>query len=263
MVPETTKSSKKRQFITVEQDGSGMSSDDASSGMESDHAPIKKLQGRKALLARQSSSDQIETVTTETNASVTPRNKQRVLLISSRGITFRFRHLLNDLHALFPHSKKDSKLDVKTNLQTLNELAELANCNNCVYFEVKRHSDLYMWISKTPNGPSAKLYVQNVHTMDELKMTGNCLKGSRPLLSFDKGFDSEPHWMLMKELLTQVSFHKLTQKRRLELQKPLARSNPFSTTFSHSPLPITESGSATTKSLKRQRDMPKCQKSRL
>jgi hypothetical protein len=25
-----------------------------------------------------------------------------------------------------------------------------------------------------------------VHTMDELKLTGNCLKGSRPLLSFDK-----------------------------------------------------------------------------
>lgn len=25
-----------------------------------------------------------------------------------------------------------------------------------------------------------------VHTMDELKLTGNCLKGSRPVLSFDK-----------------------------------------------------------------------------
>jgi len=26
----------------------------------------------------------------------------------------------------------------------------------------------------------------SVHTMSELKMTGNCLKGSRPLLSFDE-----------------------------------------------------------------------------
>lgn len=43
-----------------------------------------------------------------------------------------------------------------------------------------------------------------VHTMEELKMTGNCLKGSRHILSFDKNFESTPHWMLMKELFTQV-----------------------------------------------------------
>ncbi len=61
-------------------------------------------------------------------------------------------------------------------------------------------------MSKTPNGPSVKLQIQNIHTMDELKMTGNCLKGSRHVLSFDEGFDSAPHMQLMKELLTQVSF---------------------------------------------------------
>ena len=27
--------------------------------------------------------------------------------------------------------------------------------------------------------------MSTVHTMDELKLTGNCLLGSRPLLSFD------------------------------------------------------------------------------
>ena len=35
-------------------------------------------------------------------------------------------------------------------------------------------------------------------------MTGNCLKGTRPLLSFDATFNTKPHWALMKELLTQV-----------------------------------------------------------
>lgn len=34
-------------------------------------------------------------------------------------------------------------------------------------------------------------------------MTGNCLKGSRPILSFDSTFDSGPHWALLKEMLTQ------------------------------------------------------------
>lgn len=34
------------------------------------------------------------------------RNKQRVLLLSSRGITHRMRHFMNDLEALLPHVKK-------------------------------------------------------------------------------------------------------------------------------------------------------------
>lgn len=34
------------------------------------------------------------------------RNKQRVLLLSSRGVTHRMRHLMNDIEALLPHVKK-------------------------------------------------------------------------------------------------------------------------------------------------------------
>lgn len=127
------------------------------------------------------------------------------------------------------HLSADSKLDSKSNLHILNELAELNNCNvsvfgatdseefplcstsilspysqNTLYFEARKHQDLYLWASKTPNGPSAKLFVQNIHTMDELKMTGNCLKGSRPILSFDQTFDTSPHWSLLKEMFTQM-----------------------------------------------------------
>lgn len=63
-----------------------------------------------------------------------------------------------------------------------------------------------MWAAKTPNGPSIKLHVQNVHTMDELKMTGNCLKGSRGILSFDKAFEETEWGRLTKEVFTHVSF---------------------------------------------------------
>ena len=38
------------------------------------------------------------------------KNKQRVLLLSSRGITHRMRHLMNDLEALLPHTKKGKPL---------------------------------------------------------------------------------------------------------------------------------------------------------
>ncbi|TFK76214.1 ribosome biogenesis protein BRX1 [Pluteus cervinus] len=137
-------------------------------------------------------------------SSTRKRNKQRVMLLSSRGVTHRMRHLMNDLEALLPHVKKDSKLDSKSQLHLLPELADLNNCNNTLYFEARRHEDLYLWAAKTPNGPSIKLHVQNIHTMDELKMTGNCLKGSRGLLSFDKNFDDTEWGRLTKELFTHM-----------------------------------------------------------
>lgn len=40
------------------------------------------------------------------------------------------RHLLDDLAALLPHGRKESKFDSKKKLYVLNELAELYNCNN-------------------------------------------------------------------------------------------------------------------------------------
>ena len=53
--------------------------------------------------------------------------------------------------------------------------------------------------------------MENVHTKGELKMTGNCLKASRPLLSFDKNFDAHPHLLLIKELFIQVRKRKVME----------------------------------------------------
>ncbi|KAH6669910.1 Brix domain-containing protein [Halenospora varia] len=132
------------------------------------------------------------------------KNKQRVLILSSRGITYRHRHLLNDLASLLPHSRKDAKLDTKSKLYQLNELAELYNCNNVFFFEARKGKDLYLWMSKAPNGPTVKMHMQNLHTMEELHFTGNCLKGSRPILSFDASFDTAPHLRVIKELFLHI-----------------------------------------------------------
>jgi hypothetical protein len=40
-------------------------------------------------------------------------NKQRSLIIASRGISHRDRHLMSDLRDLMPHAKKDAKFDSK------------------------------------------------------------------------------------------------------------------------------------------------------
>ena len=40
--------------------------------------------------------------------------------------------------------------------------------------------------------------------MKELKLTGNCLKGSRPILVFDDHFDRTLPFRVMKEALSQI-----------------------------------------------------------
>lgn len=86
----------------------------------------------------------------------------------------------------------------------------------------KKRKDTYLWLANLPEGPSIKFYIENsrisrdctinriiflsfsVHTMAELNMIGNCLKGSRPILSFDPKFDSQPHLLLVKEVFVQT-----------------------------------------------------------
>jgi len=131
-------------------------------------------------------------------------NKNRVLVFAARGINFRGRHLLSDLMNMMPHSKTESKLQKRESLFAINEVAEMKNCGKCLLFEGRRKRDLYMWAANIARGPSVKFEVENIHTMAELKMTGNCLKASRPLLSFDKEFSADPHFALIKELFIQI-----------------------------------------------------------
>ncbi len=99
------------------------------------------------------------------------------------------RHLVQDLTDLIPNTKKESKLNRKDAVDVIDEMCFEKSCNNCMFFEQRKQKDLFMWLSKSPAGPSAKFMVTNIHTADELKLSGNCLKFSRPLLSFDEGFD--------------------------------------------------------------------------
>jgi len=132
------------------------------------------------------------------------KNRQRVLLFGSRGIPFRGRHLMENLRRLLPHTKKDSKMDKRDTLFAVNEIADMKNCNERLLFEGRKQLDIYMWVANVGTGPSAKFLVENMSTMEELKFTGNCLKGSRAILSFDPTFESLPHWQLLRELFTQV-----------------------------------------------------------
>ncbi|EFW22909.1 Ribosome biogenesis protein brx1 [Coccidioides posadasii str. Silveira] len=124
--------------------------------------------------------------------------KTRVLMLTSRGVTHRHRHLLADLAALLPHTHKESKLDTKKKTTgynfLLNSLADLHSCNVIFFLEArKRGQDLYLWLSRPPNGPTIKFSVTNLHTMGELGtgFAGNCLKGGRGVVVFDQSFGDE------------------------------------------------------------------------
>lgn len=129
--------------------------------------------------------------------------KNRVLLFCSRGLNARITHLLRDLHNLLPHTKRESKFDSKTPLSAINEVCQLQNINHVFFFEHKR-ACTFVWISRCPSGPSIRFILQNVMTMGELKLSGNCLKGSRPLLRFDDSFETVEHLKLIKELLIHI-----------------------------------------------------------
>ncbi|KAI5854080.1 Brix-domain-containing protein [Durotheca rogersii] len=157
----------------------------------------KGVNGQKKAAAASHDRDEDNGAAAKTSASKT---KQRVLVLSSRGVTYRHRHLLNDLASMLPHGRRDAKFDSKSRLAGLNELAELYNCNNVLFFQARKGTDLYWWQSKVPNGPTVKMHLQNLHTMEELHFTGNALKGSRPILSFDAAFEREPYLRVIKEL---------------------------------------------------------------
>jgi len=134
------------------------------------------------------------------------RNKQRCLVLCSRGITARYRHLLEDLRTLIPHHKKESKLDPGSDGvgRAITDIAEMRGCNTVLFLECRKRQDAYLWMGRQNGGPSVRFHVSNIHTMDELKMTGNCMKGSRPILSFDPSFSRHGHLKLMKELFVDI-----------------------------------------------------------
>lgn len=119
---------------------------------------------------------------------------------------------MTDLHSLLPHTYKDTKLDTKSSNNynaALNGLADLHSCNYIFFLEARKHGqDLYLFLAHAPNGPTIKFSVSNVHTMGELGFGGNCLKGGRGVVVFDKSFEDSlegnEHRTLIREMLKGV-----------------------------------------------------------
>ena len=128
----------------------------------------------------------------------------RVLMIGSRGITNKHKELMKDLARLLPQVRCESKMDPRDPPAVINEISDMRSCNHAMFFDSRRHSFLYLDIARVPDGPTLRFFVREMHTAEELNLTGNCLRGSRALLSFSAEFDSEPRWQMAKTLLGEV-----------------------------------------------------------
>ena len=130
--------------------------------------------------------------------------KKKVLVLASRGVTSAYMELMEDIMKLMPHCRKDPKFDKKEPLTSIVEIAQLAACKLCLYFETRKMKDLYLWAGRCEGGPSVKFLVQQVRPMRDLRLTGNCLLGSRPILSFDNAFETSPTLSVLKSLLSDI-----------------------------------------------------------
>lgn len=126
-----------------------------------------------------------------------------VLLLGTRGIKARHRHLLRDLLRLLPHARPGTKLDTEEHgLRAVVSACEDADCDSALLLDARDPSRLYMWAAGCPDGPSAMLRVRNVHTVAELNLEARRMAGVRNLLVFDKAFNVSAERRVLKALLT-------------------------------------------------------------
>lgn len=173
-------------------------------------APVKRAREEKTQNGDDASEEQMVKDFKTIQRQAAPQsavNRQKCLVLGSRNINGRDRHLLTDLRNLMPHSREHAKLATTDDMgDHLTELCTLHHCNSLMFIEAHRHDVAFLWLAQAPAGPSVKFQLGNVHTADELRMAGNCLKYSRPLLHFDHEFESVPHLRVVKSLM-QLAFN--------------------------------------------------------
>ncbi|KAL1527215.1 hypothetical protein AB1Y20_015893 [Prymnesium parvum] len=126
------------------------------------------------------------------------------LVLSTRGIKARDRHLQRDLLRLLPHAKLGHKLGGEQQLSAVPAAAEEAGCDTALLLDARDPRRLYLWLARCPGGPSAMFRVLNVHTVAELKMARRRAAAARTLLVFDRRFDEDAAKRVMRALLTRA-----------------------------------------------------------
>ncbi|CRG93249.1 ribosome biogenesis protein BRX1 homolog, putative [Plasmodium gallinaceum] len=142
------------------------------------------------------------------------KNKQRVLIVRSPLKKKNCKSFIENLKLLLPHHKIENKWDKKLNKSELSEISYSRNCNNIIFFDVKKKR-YCLWICKNLTGPSLYFEILDYIPLHSLIFSGNCLLYSRPLLIFSKHFDELDHLKIIKEMFIHVfgtpNYHPLSK----------------------------------------------------
>jgi hypothetical protein len=134
----------------------------------------------------------------------------KCLTFTSRKANSKVAGLLDDLRRMMPCSRNDNKFDKKTPLSDIVEMCEIKNCDHALYLQStvigKRRKiidkGLYFYLGATSEGPTFKFKLGSIHTLNDFKQTGNCLRHSRPnkdagaLLAIDRIPKSNVHTII-------------------------------------------------------------------
>lgn len=127
----------------------------------------------------------------------------KTVLIGNRGMGSNMRKLLQELNALLPHSKKESKFEgQRKELNGLIEICELSNSEYCAYFQEGRDT-INLNLAST-KGPSAKYELASIFRAEEQGFDGNSSKSTRPLLLFSPYFFNSNEGNVHRLLLSHV-----------------------------------------------------------
>lgn len=136
--------------------------------------------------------------------SVAGKSSDTLLVLGTRGLKSRHRHLLKDLQRILPHGRPSAKMGTEDGLKKVRALCEEADVDNALLLDARDPHRLYMWAAGCPDGPSAMFRVHNVHTVAELQFEARRCAGVRNLLSFDTGFEASAEKRVIKALLTRA-----------------------------------------------------------
>lgn len=131
-------------------------------------------------------------------------HQYKPLVLVKKGIAPFMRHFVKeDFSQAIPRAEFDRKFTGESYVQ-VNDIADEKNCDSIILFETKHSEEHYMWLSLAHRGPTVCFYVENIHTIEELHLIGECSNKTRPLLFFDPKFDESPLYGISKELLKRA-----------------------------------------------------------
>lgn len=136
-----------------------------------------------------------------------PPLSHKPILLHNRGMARQHAQVFDNIQDCIPHAKHENSMN-KKHYHELEEIAEDRRCDTVGMIETchkrQNENEAYFWIAACPSGPSINFYIHDAQSIENLRLIGNVMKGSRPILQFDPKFDDGGIFELAKLSLQRL-----------------------------------------------------------